>query len=64
MLESAIKEIDSFLESFQGIFKLEIVDTKNFTLHYNIVDSKFEEKQFSDTVTMLEWCENNLTSKK
>jgi len=62
-MRDAINEIVGMLNVFPQIFKFEIVDVDNFSIHYSIGD-EFYQKQFSDTVKLLEWCENNLITKE
>lgn len=58
MIEQSIKHIVSFLNGFEGAWRLDISDTDHFVLQ--LVGEEEDKKLFESSSEMLEWCENNL----
>lgn len=57
-MQDSINEITSIMDMFPQWIKTEIIDDECIIIHCSTED--FYQKEFSNTVDLLEWVENNL----
>jgi|UPI00037A289D hypothetical protein len=60
MIENAVNQISGIINIFPNIYKIGISSKKNITIYWK--DEEKHKKKFTDTVVLLEWCEQNLKS--
>jgi hypothetical protein len=60
MIEDAINHIAGIINMFPDIKKITIRSKNRITIFYG--DQELQAKTFTNSVDLLEWCENNLKS--
>lgn len=62
-MQEAINEISYFMDRFPNITSIDIIDSYYIRLNYAIHES-FEYKNFTSSIELKDWCEDNLKLKK
>ena len=57
MVQSAINELCSLLDSNKSLLKIEILQRDVIILHWT--DTEFHKKEFKNSIEMLEWIVKN-----
>lgn len=57
-MQDAINTIVGIMDCFPQIYKFSIIEKNNISIH--LTDFEINEKQFNNSIVLLEWCEENL----